>query len=330
MVLKNLKKVRERQSIHMNPKGGTEILKEQLIAQLPEQSIDGINLIGSICHPSLVKEDKINILWQHLNYDQPNVKLMQDRKFVDSIDYFIYVSHWQYNRFREVYKIPEYKSFVIKNATHAFEPVKKESLMITSDKIKLLYTSTPWRGLIILLKAIEILNKTRDDFEVDIYSSTKIYGSTFDENEKDKFTDLFDKCKNTKNVNYHGYTFNGEIRRAVEKAHIYAYPSIFEETSCLAIIEAMAAGCHVVTTNYGALPETCGEFATMIEFDSSGQNLIERYAETLNSVIDNYKNNLYKDDLEMQIKYYNKNYSWETRIQEWINFLNYVRTKKTS
>jgi len=330
MVLKNLKKVRERQSIHMNPKGGTEILKEQLIAQLPEQSIDGINLIGSICHPSLVKEDKINILWQHLNYDQPNVKLMQDRKFVDSIDYFIYVSHWQYNRFREVYKIPEYKSFVIKNATHAFEPVKKESLMITSDKIKLLYTSTPWRGLIILLKAIEILNKTRDDFEVDIYSSTKIYGSKFDENEKDKFTDLFDKCKNTKNVNYHGYTFNGEIRRAVEKAHIYAYPSIFEETSCLAVIEAMAAGCHVVTTNYGALPETCGEFATMIEFDSSGQNLIERYAETLNSVIDNYKNNLYKDDLEMQIKYYNKNYSWETRIQEWINFLNYVRRKKTN
>jgi len=330
MVLKNLKKVRERQSIHMNPKGGTEILKEQLIAQLPEQSIDGINLIGSICHPSLVKEDKINILWQHLNYDQPNVKLMQDRKFVDSIDYFIYVSHWQYNRFREVYKIPEYKSFVIKNATHAFEPVKKESLMITSDKIKLLYTSTPWRGLIILLKAIEILNKTRDDFEVDIYSSTKIYGSKFDENEKDKFTDLFDKCKNTKNVNYHGYTFNGEIRRAVEKAHIYAYPSIFEETSCLAVIEAMAAGCHVVTTNYGALPETCGEFATMIEFDSSGQNLIERYAETLNSVIDNYRNNLYKDDLEMQIKYYNKNYSWETRIQEWINFLNYVRRKKTS
>ena len=330
MVLKNLKKVRERQSIHMNPKGGTEILKDQLIAQLPEQSIDGINLIGSICHPSLVKEDKINILWQHLNYDQPNVKLMQDRKFVDSIDYFIYVSHWQYNRFREVYKIPEYKSFVIKNATHAFEPVKKESLMITSDKIKLLYTSTPWRGLIILLKAIEILNKTRDDFEVDIYSSTKIYGSKFDENEKDKFTDLFDKCKNTKNVNYHGYTFNGEIRKAVEKAHIYAYPSIFEETSCLAVIEAMAAGCHVVTTNYGALPETCGEFATMIEFDSSGQNLIERYAETLNSVIDNYKNNLYKDDLEMQIKYYNKNYSWETRIQEWINFLNYVRRKKTS
>lgn len=309
----------------MNPKGGTEILKEQLLAQLPEESLDGINLIGSICHPSLVKEDKINILWQHLSYDQPNVRLMQDRKFVDSIDYFIYVSHWQYNRFREIYKIPEYKSFVIKNATHTFDIVEKQK----DNKIKLLYTSTPWRGLAVLIKAIEILNKTREDFEVDIYSSTKIYGSKFDENEKDKFEVLFDKCKNTPNVNYLGYADNDSVRVAVQKAHIYAYPSIFEETSCLAVIEAMSAGCHIVTTNYGALPETCGEFATMIEFDSSGQNLIERYAETLNSVIDNYKNNLYKDDLEMQIKYYNKNYSWETRIQEWKNFLNYVRTEKT-
>jgi len=325
MVLKNLKKVRERQSTYMNPKGGTEILKEQLIAQLPEESLDGINLIGSICHPSLVKEDKINILWQHLSYDQPNVRLMQDRKFVDSIDYFIYVSHWQYNKFREIYKIPEYKSFVIKNATHAFDTVEKQK----DNKIKLLYTSTPWRGLAVLIKSIEILNKTREDFEVDIYSSTKIYGSKFDENEKDKFEVLFDKCKNTPNVNYLGYADNDSVRAAVQKAHIYTYPSIFEETSCLAVIEAMSAGCHVVTTNYGALPETCGEFATMIEFDSSGQNLIERYAETLNSVIDNYKNNLYKDDLEMQIKYYNKNYSWETRIQEWKNFLNYVRKEKT-
>jgi glycosyltransferase involved in cell wall biosynthesis len=316
----------------MNPRGGTEILKEQLIAQLEPGSVDGINLMGSICHPSLVEKDKTNILWQHLSYDQPNVQYMKDRKFVDSIDYFVYVSAWQYNKFREYFKIPEYKSFVIKNATQPFEIIPKPSLalpVIPQNKIKLLYTSTPWRGLAVLIKAIDILNKTRDDFEVDIYSSTKIYGSAFEESEKDRFDALFNKCKNTPNVNYHGYTFNGEIRKAVEKAHIYTYPSIFEETSCLAVIEAMSAGCHVVTTNYGALPETCGEFATMIEFDSSGQNLIERYAETLNSVIDNYRDNLYKDDLEMQIKYYNKNYSWETRIQEWKNFLNYVRTEKT-
>jgi len=310
----------------MNPKGGTEILKEQLIAQLEPGSIDGVNLIGSICHPQLIQKDKKNVVWQHLSYDQPNVQYMRDRKFVDSVDYFIYVSHWQYNKFREHYQIPEYKSFIIKNATPAFEVKPKAS----EGKIKLLYTSTPWRGLAILIKAIDILNKTRNDFELDIYSSTRIYGDMFEQSEKGKFDALFDKCKATNNVNFRGYGLNEQIRQALDDTHIYVYPSIFEETSCLSVIEAMSAGCHVVTTNYGALPETCGEFATMIEFDSSVQNLIERYAQTLNSVIDNYKNNLYKDDLEMQIKYYNKYYSWNTRITEWNNFLNYVRQEKTN
>ena len=331
MILKKLKKAKEKQYLYMDPKGGTEILKEQLIAQLEPGSIDGVNLIGSICHPSLVKKDKTNVVWQHLSYDQPNVQYMRDRKFVDSIDYFIYVSHWQYNKFREHYQIPEYKSFIIKNATPAFEEVVKPNVILPTvpeNKVKILYTSTPWRGLAILIRAIDILNKTRDDFEVEIYSSTRIYGTAFEESEKGKFDALFDKCRGTKNVIFRGYGINTQIREALKESHIYAYPSIFEETSCLAVIEAMSAGCHVVTTNYGALPETCGEFATMIEFDSSSQNLIERYADTLNSVIDNYKKNLYKEDLEMQTKYYKNYYSWETRIKEWENFLNYVRQQK--
>ena len=308
----------------MTPKGGTEILKEQLIAQLEPGSIDGINLIGSICHPQLIQKDKTNVVWQHLSYDQPNVQYMRDRKFVDSVDYFIYVSHWQYNKFREHFQIPEYKSFIIKNATPKFEvPIRNKA-----GRIKLLYTSTPWRGLAILIKAIDILNKTRDDFELDIYSSTRIYGDAFEESEKGKFDALFEKCKATANVNFIGYGLNEQIRQALKDTHIYVYPSIFEETSCLSVIEAMSAGCHVVTTNYGALPETCGEFATMIEFDSSVSNLIERYADTLNSVLDNYKNNLYKEDLELQTKYYEKYYSWNTRIEEWKNFLNYARNKK--
>ena len=108
----------------MNPKGGTEILKEQLIQQLTNLP-ENINLIGSFCHPQLIKQDKINIIWQHLSYDQPNVQYMKDRKFVDSVDYFVYVSNWQYNKFREHFGIPEYKSIVIKNATYPFKDIKK-------------------------------------------------------------------------------------------------------------------------------------------------------------------------------------------------------------
>ena len=306
----------------MNPKGGTEILKEQLIKQLPEGSLESLNLVGSICHPQLIKEDKVNIIWQHLSYDQPNVQLMKDRKFVDSVDLFVYVSHWQYNKFREHFGIPEYKSIVIKNATYPFKDIKKPN-----GRIKIIYTSTPWRGLAVLVKAVELLNQKRDDFTVEVYSSTKVYGSEFEKSEGNKFKELFDLCKNTKNIDFKEYAPNEEIRKAVSNAHIFAYPSIFEETSCLSAIEAMSAGCKVVTTNYGALPETCGEFANMIEFDSGVLNLIHRYADLLNTTLDSYKNNVYKEELEMQKQYYNNYYSWNTRIKEWENFLEYARKK---
>jgi hypothetical protein len=77
---------------------------------------------------------------------------MKDRKFVDSIDYFVYVSAWQYNKFREHFKIPEYKSFVIKNATQPFEIIPKPSLtlpVVPQNKIKLLYKLiNQWNSLL--------------------------------------------------------------------------------------------------------------------------------------------------------------------------------------
>ena len=307
----------------MNPKGGTEIQKEQLVNQLDGKNLEGINLFASICHPDLVQKDKINILWQQLSYDQPNVQLMRDRRFVDSIDYFVYNSHWCVQRFRERFQIPDYKSFVIKNASFEFEPHTK-----ISNKIKLIYTSTPWRGLNVLLLAIDYLNTIRDDFECDVYSSTKIYGSKFEEMEKGKFDGLFERCKNTKNINYKGYATNEEVRKAVSASHIFAYPSTFEETSCIAVIEAMMAGCKVVTTNHGALVETCADFAEMVDFEPNLKELAVKYAHALNRVIDAYKQGAYKEELNDQVKYYNRYYSWKTRIKQWKGFLNYVRQER--
>ncbi|MFM7987117.1 MAG: glycosyltransferase, partial [Candidatus Fonsibacter sp.] len=108
------------------------------------------------------------------------------------------------------------------NATDPIELVHN-----LGDKIKLIYTSTPWRGLSILIRAVEILNKTRDDFKLDVYSSTKIYGDKFHEREEENFKELFEKCKNTPNINYFGYASNEDVRNALSNSHIYAYPSIF-------------------------------------------------------------------------------------------------------
>lgn len=300
------------------PAGGSELIYNSLIQHVGSAWSSKVNLILSACDPALVDPNKINVLWQHLNVDQDNVILMADKDFVNSIDYFVYVSHWQYEQFRRAFNVPEHKSFVIKNATDAFDYVPK----IKTDKIKLLYTSTPWRGLDVLLAAIDILN--RDDIELDVYSSTIIYGSNFYASTNDQYKQLFDQAKSMNNVNYMGYSTNAGIRKAVQSTNILSYPCVFEETSCISVIEAASAGCQIVTTNYGALYETAAEWATYVPYNSDRNQLAIDYASTLNHCIDNFWSDQNQSQLKMQTAYYNKFWSWATRSTEWREFFDRI------
>jgi UDP-glucose:(glucosyl)LPS alpha-1,2-glucosyltransferase len=305
----------------MKPQGGTELLYDKLISKVGNDCLDGINLILTHCSPEKIQKGKTNIVWQHLGPKQPATQFMADRMFVDSVDYFVYVSHWQYNQFRNFYNIPDHKSYVIKNAIESFDFFERKK----NKKVKLLYNSVPWRGLMILLKVIEILNRKRNDFELDVYSSAKIYGSDFEQETHGQYDSLFQKCRETENINYMGYAPNDEIRKILQSTDILTYPCIEEETSCLVAIEALMAGCHVLTTNYGALPETCGDFATMVEIDSSGYNLIQTYADELDRVIDNVIAGKYENNRIMQMDYFNNFYSWQSRIPRWVEFFQMVK-----
>ena len=41
-------------------------------------------------------------------------------------------------------------------------------------------------------------------------------------------------------MTYHGFKPNDVVRKALSEAHIFAYPSIWVETSCISAIEAMS------------------------------------------------------------------------------------------
>ena len=54
---------------------------------------------------------------------------------------------------------------------------------------------------------------------------------------------MFEDCKRTENVEFHSYVKNDKIIELLKNMHIFSYPSILPETSCIAAIEAMASGC---------------------------------------------------------------------------------------
>ena len=290
------------------PLGGTELLYNSLSSKI---DFSHVNLILSICHYDLLSDSKPNVLWQHLNWNEENAQLLSDENYVKKLDSIVFVSHWQHEQFRKRYEhLNNINCYVIQNAVESFE---KEKTHPKPHRIKLIYTSTPWRGLEVLIEVIKRLDR---DVDIDIYSGSKIYGPQFYEQTKGQFDKLYEDLKKL-NVKHIEYAPNEEVRKAVAESHILAYPSTFEETSCLSAIEALSAGCKVVTTNFGALPETCGVWA---DYTSLNQNTMNNYTKALQQAIDTYWDNY--EERVAQRYHYKHFWSWDKRILQWESFLN--------
>lgn len=297
------------------PMGGTELMYEELMRRLPEETKNRVSVFNYVANADFGKP---TVYWNQLSYDQQAVSFLSNQEAVNRIDGFVFVSHWQSEAFRRTFGIPGYKTRVIKNACIGVgqrQPGKR-------DKLKLCYTSTPWRGLDVLLDAWDLLKPT--DCELHVFSSTKIYGRAFAVSEAGNYEELFDRCRNTPGVVYRDFTDNVVLRSELPGFDMLVYPSTFEETSCISVIEALSAGLRVVASNLGALPETTEGWARLYPYMADKRTHAVNFAAILAEEIELMKSDALAEHLEDQKKIYAPRWSWDKREQEWKSFLNTV------
>lgn len=309
----------------MKPIGGTELQYNLLYKYVDHKLLDNFQITTSVPEKEPLSKDKINILWEQNSYDQPNiVPWMKDSSNHSKYDWYVFNSHWSAEKYRMVFKLPPHKCTVIKNAIDVFPG---HAVYKQGQKLKLLYTSTPWRGLSVLLGAMQLIKNPL--IELDVYSSTQIYGDAFKEKNDDIYKPLYDQAKQLPNVNYKGYISNEDLMKQMYNYHIFAYPNIWEETSCISAIEALACGLHGIVTNYGALYETCSEWPTYVQYDSNYRNLAAMFAYAIEGIAEQLHTKGMQDMLTEQQKFYKKFYNWNNRKHEWINFLQGVLNAKS-
>ena len=100
----------------MKPRGATELQMEMLERHVSKEILDQVQICTSIPGKVPLDKDKLNILWQKNSWDQPNLQeFFRNKDRHKEYDWYVFNSHWNYEKFRYFFDIPTNKSIVIKN-----------------------------------------------------------------------------------------------------------------------------------------------------------------------------------------------------------------------
>ena len=300
------------------PRGGTELQFEFLKKHVDKSLLDKVSICTSVPEKIPLDPNKVNILWQKNSYDQPNLaSWFKDPSNHHKYDWYVFNSHWTFEKFRIAFDLPTEKCTVIKNGIENISPIL--TTYKKGDPIKIIHQNTPWRGLNVLLGAMQLVKNPL--ITLDVYSSTKVYGKQFyDANDK-YYQTLYEQADALPNVNYIGYKSNEYIREHMKDYRMYVYPSIWEETSCISLLESMAAGLYCITTNLGALFETGAEFPVYVPYSTDYKSLSKKFAEVIDMAAETLDDPNIQSHLKLQMDYTNKYYNWNKQGRVWTNFL---------
>ena len=294
--------------------GGTELMNKALLERVDKDLLEQFNIIKSRVRE--VSDKKPNILWLHDLWNDPENQHLSDAEKRKRFERLIFVSNYQMQTYMLAYGIPYSETFVLKNA---IDPITIPKNAKDGEQIRLIYHTTPHRGLNIAVAAVQKLAETmKDKIHFDVYSSFNAYGWP---HRDEPFKEIFKQIKEHPNMTYHGFQPNDVVRKALESAHIFAYPSIWTETSCIAAIEAMSAGCQIVCPNYGALPETTGGFATMYHWHEDLQTHANIFVNFLQGAINSHRSEDINNKLLFQKNWVDNFYNWDLRANEWTGML---------
>ena len=295
------------------PKGGIELMLNRI------KDLDDFSKFNILTtsEADTTPDERKKIYWCH---DLPDDPIYTN---IDKNSTFVFVSEYQKKRFLKEKGLDPENCFVIHNGIY---PIKRTSTR--SDSVcKLIYFSTPNRGLDILVtvfeKLIPIFSNNNINVHLDVYSSFELYDRT---DLDTYYNNIFDKIIKHSNMTYHGTVSNEEIRDALSNADIFAFPSTHPETSCLCIIEAMSAGCICVHSSLAALPETTNGHTMMYPYTKNKLDHCTLFAKMLLESVKVYN----KTCLKSQIDYANTKFNIHNIRQQWKNLFNKLKTMPPS
>ena len=173
------------------------------------------------------------------------------------VDRFIAVSHSTKTDLIQRFQIPEQKIDVVhEGVSGRFNPAassREEFILAVST----LEPRKNFKRVIEAFVSLRKKEKTRDKLVI-----VGKEGWLFDDilNAADEFGD---------DIIFKGFVAEDELIRLYRAARCFVYPSLYEGFG-LPILEAMACGCPVITSNTSSMPEVAGDAALLVDPNETG------------------------------------------------------------
>lgn len=211
---------------------------------------DSFNILVAWRHNIFVGDIKARrrLIWLH---DVPSPDMFP-KDSLNKFDKVIVLS--QFHRSLLPDYVPEDKICVSSNGINVsdFDNISEEP-----NPHRMIYTSSYDRGLVNLLLMWDKIREEVPDATLHIFYGWNTYDAMVAKGCRNPdFKQHMLKLMDKPGVFEHGRIGQKKLAKEMAKSGVYAYPSFFEEISCISAMRAQVAGAIPVTTDYAALAET--------------------------------------------------------------------------
>lgn len=246
---------------------------------------------------------------------------------VPAFDAVAFVSAWQAG-INQPHILPHWRTAILRNAMNpAFEnmfPADESILAAKATPPMMAYVGSTPRGVLHLPVILPHLERRFPDAKIEIFCNP---APSTDPVRNEAFTEALRALPNVAHV---GAVGQSELAQRLKRVAVLVAPNPWPETSCIALIEAMAAGLSCVTTNRAALPETAGGLARHVAIENADHPSdftmsidAVAFAAAVGTALGAWRTQpeMTERHLRAQIEEVNTRYRWSARAGEWISFI---------
>lgn len=269
------------------------------------------------------------ILWRAIGFVDINPKAKHTIVWLHDVPNNPDFTEERVNKVDKIAVLSEFHESLLRMSKDGqFVPVPKSKIMLTANGIpdlsllswggnekRLIYASSIDRGLIYLLKHWSKVKAKVSDAELHVFYGFEVFDAIHKNNPaKMQWKEQVLAMMNQPGITYHGRIGHEELHKEYAKSGIWAYPTDFEEISCISAMKAQALGAIPVVTNYAALQETVKN-GVRVDTDITTDEGQEEYINTLIELLNDKKSQ--EAIRKPMMTFARKNFGWDKVAKQW-------------